>query len=286
MGKLIYILILLLSINLYHTQKLTVLYQVDYKAKKGSDSLTIEEMLLQIDWSEKESIFKSNNRIKHDSLIAEINKLGNSQAGNSLVSALPKYDINTTIHKKIKKNKLTISESIADKWYSTDFTFPTTWFLENDVKTIHSYKCKKAKISFGGRIWHAWYAPEIPFQDGPYKFHGLPGLILEIYSEDGDYSFTTSGIIHSEAQIIPVKSVTLSKEQLLRLKQLIAKDPSAQLILNANLNQQTGATIELFFDGKDSTKSDKDFLQRTNTEYWNWMSRHNNPIELGDIWLK
>lgn len=286
MGKLIYILILLLSINLYHTQKLTVLYQVDYKAKKGSDSLTIEEMLLQIDWNEKESIFKSNNRIKHDSLIAEINKLGNSQAGNALVSALPKYDINTTIHKKIKTNKLTISESIADQWYSTDFTFPTTWFLENDVKTIHSYKCKKAKISFGGRIWDAWYAPEIPFQDGPYKFHGLPGLILEIYSEDGDYSFTTSGIIHSEAQIIPVKSVTLSKEQLLRLKQLIAKDPSAQLILNANLNQQTGATIELFFDGKDSTKSDNDFLQRTNKEYWNWMSRHNNPIELGDIWLK
>lgn len=37
--------------------------------------------------------------------------------------------------------------------------------------------------------WTAWFTTELPISDGPYKFHGLPGLILKIYDKTNTYSF-------------------------------------------------------------------------------------------------
>jgi GLPGLI family protein len=34
----------------------------------------------------------------------------------------------------------------------------------------------------------------MPIQDGPYKFHGLPGLILKIEDETKSHSFALKGI--------------------------------------------------------------------------------------------
>ena len=48
---------------------------------------------------------------------------------------------------------------------------------------------QKASCDFGGRRWEAWFTPEIPYSEGPYKFCGLPGLILNIADTDGHYVF-------------------------------------------------------------------------------------------------
>jgi GLPGLI family protein len=34
-----------------------------------------------------------------------------------------------------------------------------------------------------------FFAADLPFQEGPYRFHGLPGLIVELYDEQNDYHF-------------------------------------------------------------------------------------------------
>lgn len=54
------------------------------------------------------------------------------------------------------------------------------WELKNEQKEILGYQCSKAMVHFRGREFEAWYTPAIPVQNGPYKFHGLPGLILEV----------------------------------------------------------------------------------------------------------
>lgn len=33
----------------------------------------------------------------------------------------------------------------------------------------------------------SWYAPEIALNKGPWKFNGLPGLILKVEDSKGDY---------------------------------------------------------------------------------------------------
>ena len=68
------------------------------------------------------------------------------------------------------------------------------WKLESGSKTIIGYQCKKASCTFRGRKYTAWYTPDIPIYSGPYKFADLPGLIMQISSDDNDYIWTCVGL--------------------------------------------------------------------------------------------
>lgn len=55
------------------------------------------------------------------------------------------------------------------------------WNLKyKETKKIGKYVCKKATATFRGTDIEAWYTIDIPVPLGPYKFKGLPGLILEV----------------------------------------------------------------------------------------------------------
>ena len=54
------------------------------------------------------------------------------------------------------------------------------WKLTNETQTIIGYKCQKATCRFRGRDFIAWFAPAVPVKRGPWKFGGLPGLILKV----------------------------------------------------------------------------------------------------------
>lgn len=60
------------------------------------------------------------------------------------------------------------------------------WEILTDRDTvIASYSCRKATTKFRGRNYVAYFTNEIANQGGPWKFDGLPGIILKIYSTDG-----------------------------------------------------------------------------------------------------
>ena len=58
------------------------------------------------------------------------------------------------------------------------------WKLHDDTITVCGYLCQKATCRFRGNNFVAWFAPEIPVSNGPWKFGGLPGLILKVYDND------------------------------------------------------------------------------------------------------
>ena len=64
------------------------------------------------------------------------------------------------------------------------------WKLEKETKKVKNYTLQKATAKFGGRDWTAWFCKEIPFQEGPYKFRGLSGLIFEIYDSENVFHYT------------------------------------------------------------------------------------------------
>lgn len=69
------------------------------------------------------------------------------------------------------------------------------WQLQSDsTKTLLGYACHMATVRLGGREWKAWYTEDVPMSYGPYKLGGLPGLVLEAFSADGDYHFTCTGM--------------------------------------------------------------------------------------------
>lgn len=63
------------------------------------------------------------------------------------------------------------------------------WSIENDTTTVIGYLCQKATCYFRGRNYTAWFTTDIPISNGPWKFGGLPGLILKIYDNDKLYTF-------------------------------------------------------------------------------------------------
>ncbi|MBD5379256.1 MAG: GLPGLI family protein [Bacteroides sp.] len=82
---------------------------------------------------------------------------------------------------------------IERRKYTEELQTPE-WTITDSVKTIIGYECFKATTDFKGRQWIAWFTPEIPISDGPWKLHGLPGLILEAYDISHDYEFDAKGI--------------------------------------------------------------------------------------------
>ena len=68
------------------------------------------------------------------------------------------------------------------------------WTIINERQTILSYNCQKAVTRFQGREYIAWFAPDIPIPNGPWKLGGLPGLILKLYDTKEDFVFECNGL--------------------------------------------------------------------------------------------
>ncbi len=75
------------------------------------------------------------------------------------------------------------------------------WTIHSEKKNILGYPCQKASTVFRGRVWTAWFSFGIPISDGPWKFSGLPGLILSVADDKEHYSFNCVSINNKKSPI-------------------------------------------------------------------------------------
>ena len=64
------------------------------------------------------------------------------------------------------------------------------WHTLPETDTVVGYLCNKAETEFRGHKWYAWFAMEIPYNFGPWKLGGLPGMILKAEDSEGLFSWT------------------------------------------------------------------------------------------------
>lgn len=76
------------------------------------------------------------------------------------------------------------------------------WKISYETSEILGYHCQKATTTFRGRNYTAWFTMQIPVSDGPWKFKGLPGLIMKISDSEGHYSFECIGIEQPKGETI------------------------------------------------------------------------------------
>ena len=97
--------------------------------------------------------------------------------------------------KDFSTGKLIVRDSnMGDRYRYPVEMSDLNWELGDSVKNVLGYECFFATADYHGRKWNAWFAPEIPVQDGPWQLCGLPGLIMEASTTDGDYGFRITGI--------------------------------------------------------------------------------------------
>jgi len=99
------------------------------------------------------------------------------------------------LYKNFSTGKLFLSQSIILKSYLVEDTIPNfNWKISNERTKKSNYNCIKATTSFRGRFYTAWFTEDIPIHNGPWKFCGLPGLIVEINDSENKFVFKLSGI--------------------------------------------------------------------------------------------
>ncbi len=89
--------------------------------------------------------------------------------------------------------------------YNSQYSEPIPrqrWIVTFETQKLLGYICQKATCHFRGRDYVAWFAPDIPIQQGPWKLRGLPGLILKAHDADSLYTFEAVKIETGEFPIL------------------------------------------------------------------------------------
>ena len=160
------------------------------KDVKSPEKKRYNFMLLEI--GNRVSKFSDYYMLKADSIEDALYRQKKSES--EIVKQVQPYFMGRSpmnVFKNYPVNKITVTDRVfltGDFKYEEDKSKPQ-WKMESGSTTVCGYKCRKASTVFRGRNYTAWYAPEIAFSDGPWKFWGLPGLILKIGDDKGEFLF-------------------------------------------------------------------------------------------------
>ncbi|WP_417430310.1 GLPGLI family protein [Halpernia sp.] len=203
--KIKYFLIFWFFINIFvKSQNISIspILIVSYKFVFQSDSTNVNSKssdLLSLYIDNRQSLFESSTRKELDSFFIA------HKSNNSIINFddVPKPIVTTFIYKNNENNTNLFADDFIK--LKLKYEYPNIdfkWKLINETKNILGYKCSKAKTNFGGRIWIAWYSTELPFNNGPYKFKGLPGLIMEIEDKNNFFKYTVVGIKKNKSDML------------------------------------------------------------------------------------
>ncbi|WP_417430914.1 GLPGLI family protein [Halpernia sp.] len=264
--KNVFFFIFLISISV-SSQTHRFIYQ--YQFKTDSASAKYEKANMVLDINPQDVKFYDYAYAENDSL----NKLHDYK--NFLWNDTP-----AIIRKKNSNENLNF-EFLNDYFkYST--TDKINWKLSSETKKVGQYNLQKATTDFGGRKWIAWFNQEIPINEGPYKFRGLPGLIFEISDSENQFLFkliksyqlkSTYNTIDFLETTMDKKPILINRESLDRIKLDFYKDPYHEI--RENFVYKPEEKIQLM--GVRITS--KDQITEQTKRYQKYIRDNNNIIE-------
>ncbi len=178
--------------------------EVVYKMKFTPDSLKRENSIfvdqLVLLFNNNSSIYFSQEaKIYYDYLNKGISTMQN---GKISLGTLPPFPRSRA---SVYKNGDMITATLPVGKYFYSFEEPKLeWTLLNDKSKINGIECSLAKtVTDTGDTFFAWYTMHYPFSEGPFRFKGLPGLILKVYNQNNTIEIEAVGIKQSVAVIEP-----------------------------------------------------------------------------------
>jgi GLPGLI family protein len=170
-----------------------------------------------------------------------------SQTNNGFVGVIEAMQVEIYLS---SKDDLVTMNTVTDdrkRHLVKDSTITFNWKLfAGDEKMISGYKCYKAGLTWRGRSYTAYYTPDIPLPFGPYKFKGLPGLILSLETSSHNQLHQWRATVVKSPYIVKndlalkasdLKGKRITMFDLIKLQdELIRKDIQVQ---RARLNQNT-----------------------------------------------
>jgi len=158
-----------------------------YEYKYVSDSTKKDDLkteIMYLDVAKKGSKFFSRDQYIADSLVQAHNKTGNRD-----MSKIKFGTVSFKVEKSYPDYKILFFNRLDMDEYKVSDERKLDWKILQDKEKIGEFNTQKAIADFAGRQWTAWFVTDIPIQDGPYKFHGLPGLIVKAEDKMQSHSF-------------------------------------------------------------------------------------------------
>ncbi|MFD2586414.1 GLPGLI family protein [Croceitalea marina] len=189
-------------INIYAFQDSTNVYQIEYER-----TLTLEKnpkpLVANYEYTKfieiNKSLYGKKNKIKTTSVLSE------DEDDDSILYFTPSGKNVTAVYKDYNDAVFYSKHEVAYKYFVVQDSLDIfNWNIEEQTKEILGFKCQFATMDFRGRTYEAWFAPKLPV-GGPWKYDGLPGMILELKSIDNFIAFKT----------IAIKNGKLSQEKLI-----------------------------------------------------------------------
>ena len=245
----------------------------EYQFKTDSTATEYEKSNMTLDINPEEVKFYDYEYAENDSL----NKVRNFN--NYIWNETP------VVVRKRNSNENLNFEMLNDyfKYTSTDIM---KWSLSAETKKVGSYNLQKANCDFGGRKWTAWFNPEIPLNEGPYKFRGLPGVIFEIEDSQKQFIFKLAKSYQLKAtykteefleKAMGKKPLLVNLTTLNKVKLDYYLDPYREVRENFVYNPDE--TIKLM----NVRITSKEQIADATKSYQKYIRDNNNPIEIDKV---
>lgn len=283
---------------LFSAQAQTNRFFYDYKFVSDiNDKADVKSEMMILDIDSKGSSYYSHASFVADSTMkadiekqiqmnpGSINIKRNEKPGMITFKVTKSYpDFKTSLYRKISSDQYKIAEDSKPEWK-----------ISNEKQKIGEYNTQKATTSFGGREWTAWFTQEIPFQDGPYKFYGLPGLIVKIEDATGTHVMTLAGnkkiISSTEEKEMSLpgdmriygmggKEIEVTEDQFRKVWKAYVNDPTKNMremmLKNTDTNKVVFKTKSA--DGREISDPNQVFREMEKKAKEGF-KKNNNPIE-------
>ena len=263
MYKRIFTTLSILIISIFQAQNHRFYYELEFK--KDSTSSDLKKDFYILDLSKNEQKFYNYEFYRNDS----IQKAKNSD----YIFSYPNLDIRV-IHKVNDSFENYFIET--PNYYLQKTNDKQNWEIHNEKKKIGNYNVQKATTNYGGRNWIAWFTSEIPFNHGPYKFYGLPGLILEISDTNQNFKFTFKGNKNLDIEYKTINFLeTLNGQKPIEVSENQRQKLKIDYYINPLKDFRDGMIVE-------NAKGEKvEINVRELTEkQQKYLKQYNNPIEL------
>jgi len=271
MKKILQLFCLLIIISL-SSQTHRFIYELQLKMDSTESEYQKFNMILDI--NPKEAKFYGRNLFIADSLNKKFGNMDNKHV--DMTGQVVKRKINTTENENFINIKF--------GYYSFKTNDKITWNISNETKQIQQYTLQKATTKFGGRNWTAWFCKDIPFNEGPFKFSGLPGLIFEIYDTKKNFIYH---LIKSQKlpEVYPTddflesnfgnKAIPINEKQKHKLVMEFYNDPFA---FERNNFNKSNNDLRININGKEIHNVDE--LNTQTKSMQEVIRKYNNPLEI------
>ena len=274
------------TVVLAQTSSNRFFYELTFKPKK--DSAKVEKVMTTLDITKEKSLYRDFTLVAQDSILkVEVEAMQKAGVFKDISKSFKTPKFSEKIYKSYPEMKIQYMEKIANGFtpqniaYNEDIKF--NWNILSDKVKIGTYTTQKATTEFGGRKWNAWFASDLPFQDGPYKFNGLPGLIVKIEDDGGNYSWELKGNkkIENFSEITyaetlsgsGVKTLEMPREKFEKTYNEFKQDPFSSMrpLMNAEMMSKN-------IPGMNMTVADA--VKKQEQAYKDFFNANDNPIEI------